>query len=42
MPRALTTKIGNQPALDNVSMRMCNWLGVISVVNPAKTTTMVP
>jgi hypothetical protein len=42
MPGAITVPIGNQPALDNVSVCMCNWLGVITVANPGQTSTMLP
>ena len=41
-PGALTVLLGNQPALDNVSICMCNWLGVVSVANPGQTSTMIP
>jgi Domain of unknown function (DUF4280) len=39
---APTVMLGNQPALDNVSTCMCMWAGVISIVDPGETTTMVP
>lgn len=42
VPGAPTVLIANQPALDNTSKCMCNWAGVISVVMPAQTNTMVP
>jgi hypothetical protein len=42
VPGAPTVLIANQPALDNASKCMCNWAGVISVVMPAQTNTMVP
>ena len=42
VPGAPTVLIGSQPALDNASKCMCNWAGVISVVMPAQTNTMVP
>jgi hypothetical protein len=41
-PGALTVLLGNQPALDNVSICMCNWLGVVSVAFPGQTSTMIP
>jgi hypothetical protein len=41
-PGGLTVQIDNQPALDNVSICMCNWLGVISVANPGQTTETIP
>ncbi|HVC63012.1 MAG TPA: DUF4280 domain-containing protein [Acetobacteraceae bacterium] len=41
-PGAPTVMIANQPALDSTSKCMCNWAGVISVVMPGQTDTMVP
>ena len=41
-PGAVTVLIANQPALDNVSVCMCNWLGVITVANPGQTSTQIP
>jgi hypothetical protein len=41
-PGALTLVLGNQPALDNVSICMCTWLGVITVADPGQTSTMIP
>jgi hypothetical protein len=41
-PGAVTDLIANQPALDNVSICMCNWAGVITVANPGQTTTVIP
>jgi hypothetical protein len=41
-PGAVTVLIGNQPALDNISVCMCNWAGVITVANPGETTTQIP
>jgi hypothetical protein len=34
--------LDHMPALDNVSKCMCNWGGVVSVVNPGQTTTVIP
>ncbi len=42
IPGAPTVLIGNQPALDNVSKCLCTWLGMVSVVMPGQTTTMIP
>lgn len=42
MPGAPTVLLGNQPSLDNVSKCMCNWGGVVSIVNPATVQTMIP
>ncbi len=39
---APTVLIANMPALDNVSKCICNWGGVISIVNPATVKTMIP
>src|SRR5438045_7629151 len=39
---APTVLIGNMPALDNNSKLMCNWGGVIQVVNPGQTKLMIP
>lgn len=33
--------IGNKPALDNTCKLMCNWGGVIQVVNPGQVNIMV-
>lgn len=41
-PGALTDLIANQPALDNSSICMCMWAGVITVADPGQTTTMIP
>lgn len=37
-----TVLIGNMPALNNTSKLMCAWGGVIQIVNPGQTSTMVP
>ncbi|HYH86894.1 MAG TPA: DUF4280 domain-containing protein [Pyrinomonadaceae bacterium] len=39
---APTVMIGNMPALNNSSKLMCNWGGVIQIVNPGQTTVMIP
>jgi len=39
---APTVLIGNMPALDNNSKLICNWGGVIQVVNPGQTKLMIP
>ena len=39
---APTVLIANKPALDNVSKCMCNWGGVISILNPMTTRTNIP
>ena len=39
---APTVLIGGMPALDNNSKLMCNWGGVIQIVNPGQTKMMIP
>ena len=39
---AITDLLDSQPALDNVSICMCNWAGVITVTNPGQPTTQIP
>lgn len=39
---APTVLLGNQPSLDNVSTCMCNWGGVVTIINPATVKTMIP
>ncbi|MGF6721222.1 hypothetical protein P3T43_000563 [Paraburkholderia sp. GAS41] len=39
---APTVLLGNQPSLDNVSKCMCNWGGLVSIVDPATVKTMIP
>ena len=34
--------LGNQPSLDNISMLMCMWAGVITFVTPGEFTVMIP
>jgi hypothetical protein len=34
--------IANQPALDNASTCMCNWLGVVTVTDPGQTSAQIP
>jgi Domain of unknown function (DUF4280) len=41
-PGAVTVSYGGMPALDNSSMCMCMWAGVISVVSPGQMQTTVP
>lgn len=41
-PGAPTVMIGGMPALDNSSKLMCNWGGVIQIVNPGQTTVQIP
>ncbi|MCI3920947.1 DUF4280 domain-containing protein [Paenibacillus sp. TRM 82003] len=41
-PGSPTVLVANMPALNNTSKCMCNWGGVISVVNPGQMTVQVP
>jgi hypothetical protein len=41
-PGAPTVLLDNQPALDNISICMCNWAGVISITYPGQSTTQIP
>ncbi|MBD2867577.1 DUF4280 domain-containing protein [Paenibacillus arenilitoris] len=41
-PGSPTVLIGNMPALNHSSKCMCNWGGVIQVVNPGQMTIQVP
>jgi Domain of unknown function (DUF4280) len=41
-PGAATVLIANFPALDNISTCMCMWAGVITVVDPGQTNTIIP
>ncbi|HSS76424.1 MAG TPA: DUF4280 domain-containing protein [Thermoanaerobaculia bacterium] len=42
MMGATTVLVGNMPALSNSSKLMCNWGGVIQVINPGQSTVMIP
>ena len=42
VPGSPTVLLGNMPALDNNCKLMCAWAGVIQIVNPGQTTTMLP
>lgn len=41
-PGSPTVLIANMPALNNSSKLMCNWGGVIQILNPGQATIMVP
>ncbi len=41
-PGAPTALIANMPALDNTSKCMCSWGGVISVLSPNTTKSLIP
>ena len=40
VPGKSNVMLSNQPALMNTDTCMCNWAGVISIVNPCQTTTL--
>jgi hypothetical protein len=42
VPGSPTVLIGNMPALNNSSKCMCNWGGVISILNPGNFKVQVP
>ena len=42
LPGAATVQIGNMPALDNSCQLMCQWAGVIQIVNPGQTSVLIP
>lgn len=42
MPGSPTVLVGGLPALNNSSMLMCTWAGVISITNPGQATEMIP
>ncbi len=41
-PGSPTVMVGNFPALNSTSKCLCNWGGVIQVVNPGQATIQVP
>jgi len=41
-PGSPTLLIGNMPALNNSSILICNWGGVITIVNPGETMVQIP
>jgi hypothetical protein len=41
-PGSPTVQIGNQPALNDTSMCMCNWAGVIQITMPGQMTEEIP
>ena len=42
VPGSLNVLIGNLPALNNTSKLMCQWLGVIEILNPGQVTVQIP
>ncbi|OBZ12821.1 DUF4280 domain-containing protein [Bacillus sp. FJAT-26390] len=42
VPGSPTVLVANMPALNNSSKCMCNWGGVIQLVNPGQVTIQVP
>lgn len=41
-PGSPTVLVNNFPAINNSSILMCTWGGVITILNPGQTTIMVP
>ncbi len=41
-PPSATVLVGNMPALNNTAKCMCNWGGVIQIINPGATTEQIP
>ncbi|MFN8507393.1 MAG: DUF4280 domain-containing protein [Dehalococcoidia bacterium] len=41
-PGSPTVLISNKPALNNSSKLMCNWGGIIQILNPGATTEQIP
>jgi len=41
-PGSLTALIANMPALNNTSKLMCNWAGIIEVLNPGQFNVQIP
>lgn len=41
-PGSPTVSVGTQPALNNTSKLMCNWLGVITIISPGQAKEMIP
>lgn len=42
VPGSPTVLVGSMPVLNDSSKAMCNWGGVVSIVNPGQTSVMVP
>ena len=42
VPGSPTVLVGNMPALNNSSKLMCNWGGVIQILNPGQMKVQVP
>ncbi|MGH9187371.1 MAG: DUF4280 domain-containing protein [Acidimicrobiales bacterium] len=42
VPGSPTFLVGGQPALNNMSKCMCNWGGVISIVQPGQVSMQIP
>jgi hypothetical protein len=42
LPGAPTVLIGGLPALDNTCRLMCQWGGMIQIVNPGQTSVLIP
>ncbi len=41
-PGSPTVLIGNMPALNNISMLICSYGGIISIINPGQMTVQIP
>ena len=41
-PGSPTVMLANQPALNDTSICMCNWAGVITIINPGQTDAQIP
>jgi hypothetical protein len=41
-PGSPTVILANQPALNDTSMCMCMWAGVITITNPGQTEAQIP
>lgn len=41
-PGAVTVPLAGEPALDNISVCICDWAGVITVADPGQMTEMIP
>jgi hypothetical protein len=42
IPGSPTVPIANMPALNDISICLCTWLGVISITNPGQMTEDIP
>lgn len=42
VPGSPTVLVGNMPALNSTSKCMCNWGGIIEILNPGQVTIQIP